>query len=162
MGNNLMFGKKELEFLRELTRQNVEFIIVGLSAAALQGAPVVTQDVDLWFKDLSHPGLKKALKKVGGIFVPSVGLNPPMLAGEAVKLFDIVTHMHGLAGFEEEKMQALTVALGKVKVAVLPLEQIIKSKKAVKRQKDKLVLPVLKDALIAIRESDHKTEKKIK
>jgi hypothetical protein len=157
-----MFGKKELEFLRELTRQNVEFIIVGLSAAALQGAPVVTQDVDLWFKDLSHPGLKKALKKVGGIFVPSVGLNPPMLAGEAVKLFDIVTHMHGLAGFEEEKMQALTVALGKVKVAVLSLEQIIKSKKAVKRQKDKLVLPVLKDALIAIRESDHKTEKKIK
>jgi hypothetical protein len=84
-----------------------------------------------------------------------------MLAGAAVKLFDIVTHMHGLAGFEEEKMQALTVALGKVKVAVLSLEQIIKSKKAVKRQKDKLVLPVLKDALIAIRESDHKTEKKI-
>lgn len=162
MGNNLIFGKKELEFLRELTRQNVEFIIVGLSAAALQGAPVVTQDVDLWFKDLSHPGLKKALKKVGGIFVPSVGLNPPMLAGEAVKLFDIVTHMHGLAGFEEEKMQALTVALGKVKVTVLSLEQIIKSKKALKRQKDKLILPILKDALIAIRESDHQADKKRK
>ena len=160
MGNNLIFGEKEIEFLKKLTRQNVEFMIVGLSAAALQGAPVVTQDVDLWFKDLGHPGIKKALKNVGGIFVPSVGLNPPMLAGEAVKLFDIVTHMHGLASFEEEKQHSLTVSLGTVKVSVLSLEQIIKSKKFLKRQKDKRVLPVLKDALITIKASDHKTEKK--
>jgi hypothetical protein len=60
---NLIFGDKEATFLRELIRQKVDFMIVGLSAAALQGAPVVTQDVDLWFKDLSDPGIKKALKK---------------------------------------------------------------------------------------------------
>lgn len=160
MGNNLIFGEKEIEFLKKLTRQNVEFMIVGLSAAALQGAPVVTQDVDLWFKDLGHPGIKKALKNVGGIFVPSLGLNPPMLAGEAVKLFDIVTHMYGLASFEEEKKHSLTVSLGTVKVSVLSLEQIIKSKKFLKRHKDKLVLPVLQDALITIRETDHKMKKK--
>ena len=40
--------ERELRFLRELVRHNVRFLIVGLSAAALQGAPVVTQDVDLW------------------------------------------------------------------------------------------------------------------
>jgi hypothetical protein len=157
---NLIFGEKEIAFLGELTRQQVDFMVVGLSAAALQGAPVVTQDVDLWFENLNHPGIKKALKKVGGIFVPPVGLNPPMFAGEAVKFFDIVTHMHGLADFKEEKRKALTVTLGSTAVTVLSLEQIIKSKKAVKRQKDKLVLPVLMDALIAIRESAHKGVKK--
>ena len=80
-----------------------------------------------------------------------------MFAGKAVKLFDIVTHMHGLASFEEEKQHCLTISLGTVKVSVLSLEQIIKSKKFLKRHKDKLVLPVLQDALIAIRETDQKS-----
>ena len=155
MRKNLIFGDKEATFLRELIRQKVDFMIVGLSAAALQGAPVVTQDVDLWFKDLSDPGIKKALEKVGGAYVPLTGMNPPMFAGDAVNLFDIVVHMHGLGEFGKEKKHALQITLGRTKVMVLALERIIKSKKATGRQKDKLVLPVLSDALTAIRESGH-------
>jgi hypothetical protein len=150
---NLIFGDKEATFLRELIRQKVDFMIVGLSAAALQGAPVVTQDVDLWFKDLTDPGIKQALKKVGGAYVPPTGMNPPMFAGDAVNLFDIVVHMHGLGEFGKEKKHALQIPLGSTKVKVLALERIIKSKKATGRQKDKLVLPVLSNALIAIREA---------
>ena len=155
MAKNLIFTEKEALFLRELRKQKVEFIIVGLSAAALQGAPVVTQDVDLWFEDLNDPGLKKVLKKVGAAYVPPSAHNPPMFAGNAVNLFDIVVHMHGLEAFEQEKKNALTMDLGKIKVLVLSLERIIKSKKATGRQKDKIVLPVLKDALIAIK-NQHK------
>ena len=59
-----IFTEKELAFLRELVRQRVAFMVVGLSAAALQGAPAVTQDIDLWFKDLADPKLKKALDRV--------------------------------------------------------------------------------------------------
>ena len=76
-----------------------------------------------------------------------------MFAGDAVNLFDIVVHMHGLGEFGKEKKHALQITLGSTKVMVLALERIIKSKKATGRQKDKLVLPVLSDALIAIRES---------
>ena len=155
MAKNLIFTEKEALFLRELRKQKVEFIIVGLSAAALQGAPVVTQDVDLWFKDLNDPGLKKVLKKVKAAYVPPSAHNPPMFAGDAVNLFDIVVHMHGLEAFEQEKKNTLTMDLGKIKVLVLSLERIIKSKKATGRQKDKIVLPVLKDALIAIK-NQHK------
>ena len=155
MAKNLIFTQKEARFLRELRKQKVEFIIVGLSAAALQGAPVVTQDVDLWFKDLNDPGLKKVLRKVGAAYVPPSAHNPPMFAGDAVNLFDIVVHMHGLEAFEQEKKNTLTMDLGKIKVLVLSLERIIKSKKATGRQKDKIVLPVLKDALIAIK-NQHK------
>jgi len=148
-----IFSGKEIAFLRELNREKVEFMIVGLSAAALQGAPVVTQDVDLWFKDLTDTGIMHALQKVGGTYVFPVGQNPPMFAGEAVKLFDIVTHMHGLQSFAEEKQYALKIRIGRFKVPVLALERIIRSKEATNRAKDRLAIPVLRDALVAITES---------
>lgn len=147
-----IFGKGELKFLEELVRQNVPFLIVGLAAAALQGAPVVTQDVDLWFKDLAHPGIAKALRKVGGVYVAPLGSHPPVFAGENVKLFDIVTHMHGLQDFDREARCCLRVPVGRVRLPVLPLERIIASKKATGREKDKLALAVLSDALVVLRE----------
>lgn len=153
MRKNLIFSDKEAEFLKELVVQKVDFMIVGLSAAALQGAPVVTQDVDLWFKDLQDPGIKKALKKVKGSYIPPIEMNPPMFEGSAVSLFDIVTHMHGLGSFDKEADNTIKVPLGRIKVPVLNLERIIKSKKATGRKKDKLVLPALSDALIAISEN---------
>jgi hypothetical protein len=52
--------------MRELVNHQVRFLMVGLSAAALQGAPVVTQDVDLWFERLDDPNLTAALRQVGG------------------------------------------------------------------------------------------------
>lgn len=151
MRKDLIFSDKEAEFLRELVRHGVDFMIVGLSAAALQGAPVVTQDVDLWFRDLDDAGIRKALKEVGGVFVPSLAHNPPMFAGDAVSLFDIVTTMHGLDGFDKEKENTIKVPLGRIKIAILKLERIIVSKKATGREKDRLVLPVLSDALLAIK-----------
>lgn len=153
MRRRILFNDKEIAFLRELVRNKVPFMVVGLSSAALQGAPVVTQDVDLWFKNITHPGIRKALKKVAGAYVPPIpgSQNPPMFAGDAVDLFDIVTHMHGLESFAREVKNALEVSLGRFKVKVLPLERVIASKRAVNRAKDRLVLPVLRDALAAIR-----------
>jgi len=149
-----IFSDKEIAFLGELNRENVDFMIVGLSAATLQGAPVVTQDIDLWFNDLTDPGILKALQSVGGVYVPPITINPPMFTGEAVKLFNIVTHMHGLGTFEEEAGNTLKIRLGRIKVQVLRLERIIASKEATGREKDRLMVPILKDVLIVIRESD--------
>ena len=152
MAKGLPFTDKEAAFLAELTGAGVEFMIVGLSAALLQGAPAVTQDIDLWFKDLQDPGIRKALRAVGGSYVPSVGLNPPVLAGSAVALFDVVLHMHGLESFDKELKHAIEVPVGGVAVKVLAIERIIASKEAANRDKDRLVLPVLRDAAAAIRE----------
>ena len=38
-----LFGEREIA----LRASQVDFLVVGLSAAALQGVPVVTRDVDL-------------------------------------------------------------------------------------------------------------------
>lgn len=40
----LPFSENEIRLLCSLLRHKVRFMIVGLSAATLQGAPVVTQD----------------------------------------------------------------------------------------------------------------------
>lgn len=150
MAEKAIFTGREISFLKELQKQGVEFMIVGAAAAALQGAPIVTQDIDLWFKDLKDPGIKAALAKTGGAFVPTIGLHPPTFAGESVELFDIVLTMHGLGTFDEEKKHSILVDLGRLSVRILALDRIIKSKETVGRPKDVLTLPVLKDALATI------------
>lgn len=146
-----IFTKIEENFLKELCKQQVEFMIVGLTAATLQGTPVVTQDIDLWFKDITEPKIKKILTKLGGTYIPPIALHPPMFAGAGLGIFDIVLTMHGLESFHKEKKHIVAIPLGKYKLPVLSLERIIKSKQATNRPKDKLVLPVLKDALKVIK-----------
>ena len=153
MEDPLIFTGKELAFLRELTRNKVPFMIVGLSAAALQGAPMVTQDVDLWFKTIAHPGILKALRKMGGTLVPPIGLNPPVFAGKHVDAFDIVLTVHGVDTFERELKSAVRVPMGGFSVCALPLDRIIASKKFLNREKDRLVLPALNAAAKALRTS---------
>ncbi len=135
-------------------------MIVGLSAAALQGAPVVTPDIDLWFRKLPDPRLERALKKVHGIYVPATTSTAPMLAGEGIELFDVVLTMHGIGGFDEEKKNAIKLSLGRMKVPVLPLERIIASKRAAGREKDRIVIGVLVDALTTIRASKRRGHRK--
>ncbi len=154
MADSLIFGEREIEILKELVRQKVEFMIVGLSAAALQGAPVGTQDIDLWFRTLPDPGITQALKKFDGSYIPPVAGNPPMMAGDGVELLNIVVHMHGLGEFEDELEHTIKIQLGRTKVLVLDLERIIASKKATGRTKDKIVLKVLSDALKTIKERE--------
>ena len=144
-----LLARSELGFLRELVRRRVEFMLVGLSAAALQGAPVVTQDVDLWFRDITDDRIRTALKKVGGSYLPSIDHHPPMFLGEAVKLFDIVMHMDGIGSFSEERKRAIRIRVGSVTVPVLPLDRILQSKRVLGRPKDQLYLKVLADALRA-------------
>ena len=140
-------NESELRFLRALLRRKVRFMVVGLSAAALQGAPVVTQDVDLWFEDLSDPRIAEALREVDAAYVPPSILNPPMFAGGGVELFDIVLTMHGLGTFSKEIRNCVEVALGRHRLKVLQMDRILTSKRAANRPKDRLVIPVLEDSL---------------
>ena len=127
-------------------------MMVGLSAAALQGAPVVTRSVDLWFRSLHDPGIERALKKVEGRYVPPTAGNSPIFAGDSVELYNIVTHIKGLGWFGEEAANAIKIPFGRFKVPTLKLERIIAGKEAMGRKKDEPVLKVLTDALKTIRE----------
>jgi hypothetical protein len=152
----LPLSGSELRLLAALLRHRVRFLVVGLSAAALQGAPVVTEDIDLWFEDLGDPKLAVALRSVGAAYVPPFGLNPPMLAGPGSELFDVVIRMDGLDAFNEEWRRALKVKVGKLPLKVLPLARILTSKQAANRPKDQRVLPVLQNALFTLQDRRRK------
>ena len=152
MAEVLPLSKSELRLLESLVRHRVRFMVVGLSAAALQGAPVVTQDVNLWFADLNDPKLGAALRAVGAAYIPPFGLhNPPMLGGPGSEPFDVVLTMSGLGSFDDEVKHAREVRVGPLRLKVLALERILASKLAANRPKDQLVIPVLRNALRTLR-----------
>ena len=141
MAAPLPFTENELRLLQVLLKRKVRFMVVGLSAATLQGAPVVTQDVDLWFENLGEPNISRALQEVGAAYVPPSNFNPPLLAGAGAELFDIVIRLDGLGAFADEINNCVDISLGR----------ILASKIAANRAKDKLTIPVLRDALAATR-----------
>jgi hypothetical protein len=143
----LPLSESELRLLESLARHRVRFMVVDLSAAALQGAPVVTEDVDLWFENLNDPRLIPALNAVGAAYIPPMGFNPPMLGGPGSDPFDVVIRMDGLETFADEFKHARTIHVGKQRLKVLSLERILASKTAANRPKDKLVIPMLQNAL---------------
>ncbi len=160
MAAPLPFSESELRLLRVLLKRKVRFMVVGLSAATLQGAPVVTQDVDLWFENLGEQKISSALQEVGAAYVPPSNFNPPMLAGSGAELFDIVLRMDGLGTFAAEIKNCVEISLGRQKLKVLSLERILASKIAANRPKDKLTIPVLRDALAATQSVKRRAKKK--
>ena len=150
MAEVLPLSEAELRLLESLLLHKIRFMVVGLSAAALQGAPVVTEDIDLWFNDLSDPKLMQALVKVGAAYIPPFGYNPPMLGGVGSDPFDVVIRMDGLDKFVDEWKRALDIKVGTLILKVLPLERILASKQAANRPKDQRVIPVLQNTLVTL------------
>jgi hypothetical protein len=144
----------EIVFLKELARRRVKFMVVGMSAAVIQGADLGTEDIDLWFESLSDPGLDEAARAAGGIIAWRA--NPPMLTGKGLDHIDLVIRCDGLRTFDVEYAAAIEAEAFGVKVKVLPLQRVISSKKAANRLKDQAVLPALKAALAAIKNSRNK------
>ncbi len=147
---------EEQTLLASMLAHKVRFMIVGLTSAVLQGAHVVTQDIDLWVEKLDGEAFVKAIDKAGGFYIPPAvaGMNPPMLGPNTLRIFDLVTHMHGLDEFSVEYSRAKEIELAGLSLKLLPLERIIASKEAAAREKDKAVLPILRAALALTKETE--------
>lgn len=130
----------ERRFLSALNEQGVRYLLVGMSAALLQGARGATEGLDLWFENLGDPRIAEAARRAGGFFVTRS--EPPLLGGMSER-FDVVTSMSGLPDFSKEYEGALETDVDGVALRVLPLERIIVSKRAVNRVKDQAVLLAL-------------------
>src|SRR5579872_5376754 len=90
----------ERRFLEELNARGVRYMLVGLSAAILQGANTLTRDIDLWFAAISDPQIAPAAAAAGGIWVSGFGMMPAQLGGVLGDRFDVVNLMSGLGSFE--------------------------------------------------------------
>jgi hypothetical protein len=135
-----------------LGQAKLEAILIGNAAAALQGAPVTTLDFDFMFRK-TPVGLKKL--KVFARELEATILRPYYPASDMFRVVnddlglqvDFLVVLHGVRSFESLRKRASTLTLSQGTLLVASLEDIIKSKRAANRPKDRAVLDVLEATL---------------
>jgi hypothetical protein len=142
----------ERRLLAELESRGVRYLVVGMSAALLQGARGSTEDIDLWFEDVTDPRIADSVRAAGGIWISGAfGMGPPRIGGDALsERFDVVAHMSGLEPFDVEYRAVRHELIEGLRVPVLPLARILASKRAAGRSKDLAAAHGIEDALLLL------------
>jgi len=124
-----------VRLVQSLGEEKIRFQIVGMSAAILQGVIVTTLDTDIWvdLPERQYVRLMNIVLKQGG-----TALAPTLYALSDGRLVNFLFAVHGLRGFASEYKTAVGAKIGGELVKVLPLERILKSKKTILRDKDRL------------------------
>ncbi|NQW04012.1 MAG: hypothetical protein HQ485_08290 [Acidobacteria bacterium] len=146
---NFALTPAERALFAALRKRGIKFLIIGLGAAVLEGAPMATQDLDLWFESLDGGQLSLAAKDAGGFWVPAFGMQPPAFVGDGLSRVAVVLTAHGLRRFADEYDGSVEREIEGVTLRVLPLERVIASKRATGRPKDAASLPALEATLLA-------------
>jgi hypothetical protein len=139
----------ERNLFEALHRRGVRFVLVGMGAAVIEGAPIATQDLDVWFERADDERIRLAAADAGGFWISGFGMQPPAFGGEGLDRLDVILTAHGLDPFAVEYPRALERSIDGVPVRVLPLDRVIVSKRAVGRHKDLAQLPALEATLLA-------------
>lgn len=135
-----------------LAEVRLEAVLIGNAAAALQGAPVTTVDFDFMFRATS-PNLAK-LKRFA-TRLEAVILRPYYPASNLYRVVnderglqaDFMPAIHGVKSFNSLRSRAEKVELAGRPLWVAGLADIIASKRAAGRPRDKAVLEVLEATL---------------
>ena len=130
---------------RNLRKQGLEAILIGNAAAALQGAPLTTLDLDFLFR--KTPGNLKKLKamarELGAVilkpYYPVSDLFRVVRDEDSLQL-DFMVVIHGVRSYNALRSRATTIDLGGEEILVASLSDIIASKRAANRTRDRLYL----------------------
>jgi hypothetical protein len=147
--SDIVLTPAERRLLEAFHALGVRFLVVGLGAALLEGAPVTTQDLDLWLGQIDGDQLQEAARRAGGFYTPGFGLQPPAVGGDGLDRIDLVLTASGLESFDREYARAREYEVDGVRVTVLPLDRVIASKLAANRPKDAAQMPMLRATLAA-------------
>lgn len=149
-----------LGLLRVLLRHGVDFFVVGGVAAQLEGAPILTLDLDVLY-DRAPENLERLLAALqelkaryrdpaGRHIEPDLGklatMRTNLLHTELGALDVLGAIGHGLT-YQDLAGRTIVYELGEMKVHVLELAGVIESKEQANRDKDRAVLPVLRQTL---------------
>lgn len=152
--------------IARLVDEQVEFLVVGGVSAVLQGAPIVTQDLDICYRR-SPENLARLARAMAPLHPKLRGIPAGLPAdvdqhtlrqgtnftlevhGEAL---DLLAEMSGVGGYDAVVDTAVSIDLGGTLVRALSLENLIASKRAAGRAKDLAVIPVLEETLRMSRE----------
>lgn len=151
------------EILRILGEHEVRYVLIGGLAATLYGSPHVTFDVDIT-PDAEAVNLRRLANALDALDarirtegVPE-GLafdrSAEMLA--RVSLLNLTTRAgdldlafepHGTQGYRDLQRDAVAIEVHGIRVLVAALADVIRSKEAAGREKDRLTLPTLRRLL---------------
>jgi hypothetical protein len=137
-----------------LESARLEAILFGNAAAALHGAPITTIDFDFLFRrtPMNLRKLKQFATQLGAtVFRPYYPVSSLFrIVNDDIGLqVDFLSVAHGVRSFESLRSRATRVPFGDVTLLVASLQDIIKSKRAAGRERDRAVLPVLERTLNA-------------
>ncbi len=135
-----------------LAEHRLEAVMVGNAAAALHGAPVTTLDIDFMFRKTPRnlKKLKAIAKSLGAeILKPYYPVSDlfRVINDEQGLQLDFLARLHGVRSFEGLRSRATAVSFGGHTLLIATLADIIKSKRAAGRPRDKAVLDILEKTL---------------
>lgn len=140
------------QIARALLNAKLDAVLIGNAAAALQGAPVTTIDFDFMIRDT--PGNLRKIKAVartlgGVVFWPFYPMSKlyRLVNDDAGLQVDFMPVIHGVRSFESLRSRSTLVQMRGQALRVASLEDVIRSKRATGRARDKAVLPVLEATL---------------
>ncbi len=119
-------------------------MLVGMSAANLQGVLASTVDVDVWIS-LPPRQYMRVINVCRKLAATIQSPNKVFLSDETP--VDFIYEIGGLQSFEREFLRAKKLPFHGLKIPVLPLERICKSKELAARDKDKLHILLIRQVL---------------
>jgi predicted nucleotidyltransferase len=137
---------------RTLNKVRLEAVMVGNAAAALQGAPVTTLDIDFMFRKTptNMRKLKNFAKELDAQilkpFYPVSSLYRVVNEDTGLQV-DFMSALHGIKSFENLRSDAVEVDFEGSSLKVASLEKIIRSKKILARPRDLAVIEILEKTL---------------
>jgi hypothetical protein len=119
-------------------------MLVGMSAANLQGVLATTVDVDVWI-NLPPRQYMRVINLCRKLKAAIRSPNKVFLSDETP--VDFIYELGGLQSFEKEFARAKKLPFHGLKIPVLPLERICKSKEFAARDKDKLHILLIRQVM---------------
>lgn len=149
--------------VRAMDRRGVRYVLVGGFAAVIHGSPYITTDLDIvpQLEAANLGRLSQALRDLHARVWTSSEPEGLAFEHDATSLarvetwnlitdhgrLDITFRPSGTAGFDDLARDAVRLTILGIEVSVASLADVIRSKEAAGRDKDRLVLPTLRQLL---------------
>jgi hypothetical protein len=156
--------------LEALDAEAARYVLIGGTAAAIAGASHVTFDLDIC-PERTRPNLDRVAAALRRLNASPIGipeevaaafeLDGPTLGNGAVWTFmtdygelDVILEPEGTTGYKDLARNATRTEVYGLTILVAALEDVIRSKEAADRERDRAVLPNLRRTLELKRERE--------
>jgi hypothetical protein len=134
-----------IEVAEAFAHAKLEAVMIGNAAAAIQGAPVTTMDIDFCIRETDEtvPKLSIVASQLDAELI-NYGSFFQIQAPEKELFLDFICNVMGVKSFDDLMERSSKTSFdGCFNLNIASLEDIIKSKKLVGKDKDLAVLPIL-------------------